>query len=171
MSSYLLFLARGRESFLRSDRRASKMSSTSRGSSVADSDGKVDRYTNTFPGLLVQHARRKPQRRLLCCCLSILACFCLLQKVTVSAQEERVIGVDICGCQPAFYEFTLDFDQSCDDSDVVPNAQRGINETACLTEISGREQVPAAELVPISVQTVQIFELGQNKEVCSKRLL
>jgi hypothetical protein len=92
----------------------------------------------------------------------------MLQTATASAHIGRVVGVDICGCQPAFYEFTLDFDQSCDDSDVVPNAQRGINETACLTAISGRDQVPAEELVPISVQTVQIFELGQNKEVCKR---
>ena len=51
---------------------------------------------------------------------------------------------------------------TCVDTDV---AGPGINETACLTEIRGQDEVPDDELVPISVQNVQIFELDQNLKV------
>ena len=44
----------------------------------------------------------------------------------------------------------------------------GINETACLTEIRGQDEVPDEELVPISVQNVQIFELDQNLKVVAQ---
>lgn len=78
------------------------------------------------------------------------------------ATGQRMIGLDLCGCQPATYEFTFDFDQICDDSNVVGP---GINETACLTEIRGRDEVPDVELIPASVQSVQIFELDQLQQV------
>ena len=80
----------------------------------------------------------------------------------VSAQ---LIGTDICGCQPAFYTFTFDFGLKCTDNTV---AGPGINETACLTEIRGQEEVPDDELVPISVQNVQIFELDQRLQVVAQ---
>ena len=51
------------------------------------------------------------------------------------------------------------------DTDV---AGPGINETACLTEIRGQDEVPDDELVPISVQNVQIFELDQNLKVVAQ---
>ena len=44
----------------------------------------------------------------------------------------------------------------------------GINETACLTEFRGQDEVPDEELVPISVQNVQIFELDQNLKVVAQ---
>jgi hypothetical protein len=77
----------------------------------------------------------------------------------------QLIGTDICGCQPQTYNFTLDFGLTCDDSNV---AGPGINETACLTEIRGQDVVPDEDLVPVTVQTIQIFELDQNLIVFSQ---
>lgn len=65
----------------------------------------------------------------------------------------------------ATYTFTLDFGLTCVDTNV---AGPGINETACLTEIRGQDEVPDDELVPISVQNVQIFELDQNLQVVAQ---
>lgn len=75
------------------------------------------------------------------------------------------IGTSICGCQPATYTFTFNFALTCNDNSV---GGPGINETACLTEIRGQEQVPNDELVPLSVQNVQIFELDQNLQVVAQ---
>ena len=45
----------------------------------------------------------------------------------------------------------------------------GINATACLTEIRGQDDVvPDEELVPMSVQNIQIFELDQNLQVVAQ---
>lgn len=82
-----------------------------------------------------------------------------------SATGQSLIGTDICGCQPATYTFTFDFGLTCADSNV---AGPGINATACLTEIRGEEEVPPEDLIPISVSTVQIFELDQNLQVFSQ---
>ena len=77
----------------------------------------------------------------------------------------QLVGTDICGCQPATYTFTFDFDLICDDTNV---AGPGINDTACLTEVRGEDQVPDEDLIPVTVQSVQIFELDQNLKVFSQ---
>jgi hypothetical protein len=104
------------------------------------------------------------------CLLLVLLLPSTRYRVIASAQRhsDRTIGVDLCGCQPAEYEFTLSFGSVCDDSTVLPDPSKGINETACLlTDAAGRNDVPAAELVPVSIQRIQIFELDQNKVVRS----
>ena len=78
----------------------------------------------------------------------------------------QLIGTNICGCQPATYTFTFDFDLTCNDNNVEGGP--GINETACLTEVRGKDEVPDEDLVPVTVQTVQIFELDQNMQVFSQ---
>jgi len=92
--------------------------------------------------------------------LQVAASLFFLQQVS-----SQTIGLDICGCQPATYTFTLDFGLTCVDTNV---AGPGINETACLTEIREQDEVPDDELVPISVQNVQIFELDQNLQVVAQ---
>jgi hypothetical protein len=77
----------------------------------------------------------------------------------------QLIGTNICGCQPATYTFTFDFTKSCPDSNVEGP---GINATACLAEVRGEEEVPDEDLVPVTVSTVQIFELDQNLQVFSQ---
>lgn len=79
--------------------------------------------------------------------------------------QTELIGTSICGCQPATYTFTLDFGLTCRDGNV---AGPGINDTACLTEIRGQKEVPPQDLVPVTVQNIQIFELDQNKKPFSQ---
>jgi hypothetical protein len=102
--------------------------------------------------------RLGPQRSWIA--LVIAALFC----ATHSAGAQ-MIGTDICGCQPQTYTFTFDFDFTCDDDTV---AGPGINETACLTEIRGQDVVPDEDLIPVTVQTIQIFELDENQQVFSQ---
>jgi hypothetical protein len=78
----------------------------------------------------------------------------------------QLIGTNLCGCQPATYTFTFDFDLTCDDNNVEGGP--GINETACLTEIRGEDNVPDEDLIPVTVQSVQIFELDRNNQVFSQ---
>lgn len=78
----------------------------------------------------------------------------------------QLIGTNLCGCQPATYTFTFDFDLTCDDNNVEGGP--GINETACLTEVRGEDEVPDEDLIPVTVQSVQIFELDRNLQVFSQ---
>jgi hypothetical protein len=48
---------------------------------------------------------------------------------TVSRGDNPVVGVNICACQPATYEFILDFDLTCAEATV---GGPGINDTACV---------------------------------------
>jgi hypothetical protein len=80
--------------------------------------------------------------------------------------DSQLIGTAVCGCQPATYTFTFDFGLTCDDNNVEGGP--GINETACLTEVRGIDEVPDEDLVPVTVQSVQIFELDQNLKVFSQ---
>jgi hypothetical protein len=77
----------------------------------------------------------------------------------------QLIGTDICGCQPVTYTFTFDFGLTCDDGTI---SGPGINETACLTEVRGEAEVPEEDKVPVTVQSIQIFELDENKQVFSQ---
>jgi hypothetical protein len=79
-------------------------------------------------------------------------------------RTEGLIGTDICGCQPATYTFTFDFNLTCDDTDVAGP----VIFKDCYTGILGQEEVPDAELVPVIVQNVQIFELDQNLQVSAQ---
>jgi hypothetical protein len=85
--------------------------------------------------------------------------------VFLSRGAAQLIGTDICGCQPATYTFTLDFSLTCEETSVEGP---GINDTACLTDIRGQEEAPPEDLVPVSVQNVQIFELDQNLKVVAQ---
>ena len=86
----------------------------------------------------------------------------IVSQSVVMAQE---IGLDICACQPSVYEFTLDFELTCDDLDV---GGPGISDTTCLTELRGQEDQDGADLVPVTVSQVSIFELDQNLDVIAQ---
>lgn len=88
-----------------------------------------------------------------------------LLALTDHTQVLAQVGTELCGCQPATYTFTFDFGRTCADATV---AGPGINDTACLAEISGQEQVPDERLVPVSIESVQIFELDQNLQVVAQ---
>jgi hypothetical protein len=88
---------------------------------------------------------------------ALIAAACLVMLEQASAQ---MIGVDICACLPTTVTFRLNFTFDCDGSNVMGP---GINDTSCLIETRGNENV--TDFVPTSVSTVQIFELNENREV------
>jgi hypothetical protein len=90
-----------------------------------------------------------------------LACLFLLVQSTRAQQ----IGVDVCACQPSVYEFTFDFELTCDDQSV---GGAGITDTTCLTELRGEQNQEDADLLPVAVGQVSIFELDQNLDVIAQ---
>jgi hypothetical protein len=76
--------------------------------------------------------------------------------VAVSGQ----IGVSICACTPATYNFTLDFTGTCPPINVPNNA--GILASSCLISPFGNPDI--TDFVPIRVNDIEIRELGQNVE-------
>ena len=81
----------------------------------------------------------------------VLACFVLLEQ-----SSSQLIGVDICACLPTVVTFRLNFTFDCDASNV---SGPGINDTSCLIETRGNENV--TDFVPTSVSLVEIFELNE----------
>jgi hypothetical protein len=79
--------------------------------------------------------------------------FVWLQSSWVQAQ----VGTTFCACQPASYQFTLDFSLSCDALNVDGP---GVNNTRCLER--GTDETP--DVTPIVVNTFQILELDQDLE-------
>jgi hypothetical protein len=89
-----------------------------------------------------------------------IALLLLAQSVTLAQ-----VGISICACQPSVYEFTLDVDLTCDDQNV---GGPGISDTTCLTELRGIENEEDADLRPVVVGQVSIFELDQNLDVIAQ---
>jgi len=85
---------------------------------------------------------------------------CLLGTTVVEPQQ---VGVDICACQPATYEFVFDFDLTCDDSNV---GGPGINASACVLNTDQDRNV--TDFTPVIVTRILILELNQNFEVIAQ---
>jgi hypothetical protein len=75
--------------------------------------------------------------------------------VAVSGQR---IGVEICACTPATYNFTFDFTGTCPPIE-VPNNE-GILGSTCLIGPFGDPDT--TDFVPVFVNEIEIQELGQN---------
>ena len=75
--------------------------------------------------------------------------------VAVSGQE---IGVEICACIPATYNFTFDFTGTCPPIE-IPNNE-GILASSCLISVFGNPDT--TDLVPVLVNEIEIQELDQN---------
>ena len=74
------------------------------------------------------------------------------------------IGTDLCACSPTSYEFTVDFGLTCPPVNIpVGNA---VNETSCLISPFGAPDVD--DLVPVSVDSINVLELGQNLRVVAQ---
>jgi hypothetical protein len=88
-----------------------------------------------------------------------------LAKSTNNKNNRRLqtIGVDICACQPATYEFRLDFGLSCANTTVQGH---GITDKACVVNPDINQNV--TNLVPAFVSTIQILELNQGLKVISQ---
>lgn len=70
--------------------------------------------------------------------------------------SEAQVGSNICACTPSTYEFTFDFSQSCEDTQ-LPGP--GIVEFECIVTpfVTGNN----VDLVPASVETVDFVEFDQ----------
>jgi hypothetical protein len=77
------------------------------------------------------------------------------------AVSAQTVGVDICACQPATYEFVLDFALTCDNKTVV--AGSGINASEC--RITTDRNLNVTDQVPVSVSKVQVLELNQDLDI------
>jgi hypothetical protein len=77
--------------------------------------------------------------------------------LSVVRVTDAQVGVTICACQPDFYEFTLNFTLTCDDTDITSELP-GINDTTCRVSPVSSQNV--TDEVPVVVTSVQILELG-----------
>lgn len=93
--------------------------------------------------------------------LQIPFLFLLTSFGVVTGQE---IGTEICACSPRSYEFTLDFSLTCPPVNIpVGDA---IEDTTCLISPFGALDVE--DLAPVSVDSIDILELGQNLRVIAQ---
>lgn len=76
------------------------------------------------------------------------------------AVSAQTVGVDICACQPATYEFVLDFGLTCANKTV---AGPGINASEC--RITTDRNLNVTDQVPVSVSKVQVLELNQDLDI------
>jgi hypothetical protein len=86
---------------------------------------------------------------------NILGIVASLAAVAVSGQQ---VGVDICACTPATYNFTFDFTGTCPPIK-IPNNE-GIIGSSCLVGPFGNPDT--TDFVPVFVNEIDIQELGQN---------
>jgi hypothetical protein len=80
---------------------------------------------------------------------------------TRGAKSQVIIGKDLCACSPSIYEFTLDFDRSCPPANLT--GIDTVDNTSCVITAFGDPNV--TDLVPVSVQSIDILELGQGLRV------
>jgi hypothetical protein len=79
------------------------------------------------------------------------------------------IGINLCACQPATYTMTFNFTLRCEDNNVTGPGI--LPPPGCITEVRGQEVINQTELVPISVKSIQIYELDQNLQVVAQTYL
>ena len=91
--------------------------------------------------------------------LGLVLLACLLP--VIQAQE---VGVDICGCQPARYEMTLQFNLTCADRTVHEDSTAGVDDTTCVIQDRVPNNILVANFQPARIENVQIFELDQDQD-------
>ncbi len=98
---------------------------------------------------------------------TLLLAFASISGATSRALQDQVIGTDICFCAPNTYEFTLDFSLTCPPVNITLGD--AVKATTCMVSPFTVETV--ADLVPVSVQTVEVLELNQNLQVWSQEVI
>jgi hypothetical protein len=93
--------------------------------------------------------------------LSISLAVLVTSFVIANGQE---IGTEICACSPRSYEFTLDFSLTCPPVNITLGDS--VEATACIVSPFGNPSV--TDLVPVSVEGIDILELGQNLRVMTQ---
>jgi len=84
--------------------------------------------------------------------------------VKSQAQDEPQIGVDICFCAPASYEFTLDFSLFCPPVNITQGD--AVASTTCFVQPKFIEAV--SDLIPVAVSRIIILELNQQQSTVSR---
>jgi hypothetical protein len=74
-----------------------------------------------------------------------------------NAQE---IGVDVCGCSPLTFQFSLDFTLTCPPTNISTGAT--VSKTSCIVSPFG---APTTNLAPTVVESISILELDQSNNV------
>ena len=91
--------------------------------------------------------------------IPFIACFFVsLLADRAGAQE---IGTEICYCAPNSYEFTLDFSLTCPPVNITLG--NAVAATTCQVSPFGDPAV--SDLVPVTVNSIDILELNQNLQV------
>lgn len=72
------------------------------------------------------------------------------------------VSGDVCNCQPGTLTLTIDYDMTCENSTIV-TGDPGIKEARCL--IFSQSDLMVTDPVPVSVDSVVIFELDANLDI------
>jgi hypothetical protein len=89
--------------------------------------------------------------------LSLLALSSSLRITMVRAQD---IGIDICGCSPGTFKFSLNFDLTCPPTNIT--AGEGVASVSCIITPFG---AATDDRVPIEVESIVVLELDQSNNV------
>lgn len=79
---------------------------------------------------------------------------------------------DTCACSPSKFQFTLDFNRTCNPTNVLIDDDAGVEGLFC--QIVEEPQLSTrllADMVPVEVFAINIFELGQGKQVLKQTFL
>ena len=74
---------------------------------------------------------------------------------------------DTCACSPSTYEFVFDFNLFCPPVNIT--LSDAVEETSCSVGPFGSQEV--MDLIPVSVQNIDILELGQDLRVLVQETL
>ena len=80
---------------------------------------------------------------------------------THGQENPRQVGVDLCACSPRTFEFTFNFSLVCPPINITEG--EGVQSTSCL--LSPFSDPDTTDLVPTSIQSIDIVELGQDVSV------
>ena len=87
--------------------------------------------------------------------------FGLLTSLLLAGASGQVIGIDTCACSPSTYEFVFDFTLFCPPVNITLGD--AVSSTSCSVGPFGSQDV--TDLIPVSVQSVDVVELGQDLRV------
>lgn len=96
-------------------------------------------------------------RNAVLCYSTLIALSTLTYTTIVRAQQ---IGVDVCGCSPMTFSFTLDLSLTCPPTNIT--AGGGVAAVSCLVSPFG---APTDDLTPIVIESISVLELDQSNSV------
>ena len=88
--------------------------------------------------------------------------------ILIAAAGAQIVGVDICGCQPAVYELTVDLSIGCEDGTITSSTE-GIARQSCLV-VDTENGNEAANTQPSLITVIQILELNGQQNIIAERL-